>query len=102
MKNYTIIWYFDVWWSEDEGWWVNDQTIIQHKMDIPDDITPKHLLELIHNITLRDIIGREYRAINSTDLRHYKVEDYGEGWEIYETDKERHEPRPVIGIKLNY
>lgn len=46
-----VLWdYFDVWGNEEEGWTVNNQTVLYEGLSIEDDATETDLLKMLKGI----------------------------------------------------
>jgi len=62
-KYFDLIDYFDVWGNEEDGWEVNDQTVVEEKIWISDDTTEEELFNY-----LKDTVGYFNRNTKFSDV----------------------------------
>lgn len=62
-RYFDLIDYFDVWGNEDDGWEVNDQTVVEEKIWISDDTTEEELFNY-----LKDTVGYFNRNTKFSDV----------------------------------
>lgn len=53
---FSLIYYFDVWGNQEDGWEVNDQTIVINNLNIPSNISNE---ELINKLIDMDYLSNE-------------------------------------------
>ena len=82
-RRYTLINYFDTYW-DGEDWVVNNQCIEFDDLYITDDVTNKEILTYLFE--------RGYLTTN--DMRRVVIDDYSDGFEIYQRKK----MRPLFAI----
>lgn len=46
-RNYDLIDYFDVWYNDIDGWFVNNQTVILENITISDDTTEEEIINYL-------------------------------------------------------
>ena len=62
-RYFDLIDYFDVWGNEEDGWEVNDQTVVEDKIWISDDTTEEELFNY-----LKDTVGYFNRNTKFSDV----------------------------------
>ena len=62
-QYFDLIDYFDVWGNEEDGWEVNDQTVVEEKIWISDDTTEEELFNY-----LKDTVGYFNRNTKFSDV----------------------------------
>ena len=70
---FRLINYFDVLGNPKEGWEVNNLCVEKEGITIVDDATEKEILHFL----------KEIRFLTTDDMRRVRLENYGDGWEIY-------------------
>ena len=96
------VFFLDMLPAGDGGWEENARYSvgkISVDAETVDDVTDKMLLNALHNLQLRNLVGPRYSAIQTTDRRVMYAEDfYGDGqwWEV--GIRKGHEP--CYGLKL--
>ena len=73
MSTWRIIDYSDVWGNPEDGYEVNNSTIVKENVEISNDATDKQIVQLLNDI--------DYFICN--DLRVLKVEDNVDWIEVY-------------------
>ena len=91
----------DMIWSEDGGWEENDRHRIGNVTVQADggEITDRQVIKAVAGTDIKDVIGRKFPALTTTDRRRVYAEDlYGDGrwWEVGAVKK--HEP--LYGLRL--
>ena len=71
--RYELINYFDVWGNAKDGWEVNNQYVEFDDLYISENATYKQILEYLSSI----------KFLSTSDMRRVRLEDYGDGYEIY-------------------
>lgn len=64
--EYSVIDYFDVWYNDEEGWFVNDLARTNFKIDINDDDTTDDIISKLVSI---DYLAED--AIGNIDIAWY-------------------------------
>jgi len=49
IHKWRLIDYFDVWFNEDDGYWVNDQTVVLDDLIMTDDVDNKAIFDYLKN-----------------------------------------------------
>lgn len=88
MYPYTLINYFDVWKDPDGTWTVNNQCTEYDDIHIPEDVTPKEILEYLKFL----------RLLNTSDMRKLEVIDSGDLIEI----NQKRDHMPLFALMLKY
>lgn len=91
VKEYTLIDYFDVWYNDEEGWWVNDSCPLYDDINITDDATDKEIINYIKGLEL-------VTRLPSSDMRKFEIVNWGDTMEICE----RKGHKPLYGLHPNY
>ena len=86
--TYTVHDYFDVWASEDGGWAVNDQLILNRDFIVSTNDSDKEILE--------SLVKAGYLA--TSDMRRLVVRENGEIIEVYQ----KKDMIPLLGLYPNY
>lgn len=88
MREYILINYFDVWYNQEEGWWVNDQCQEGDPITITDDATDEDIINYLYNI----------KFFNTNDMSKFRVDQSSETIEIYDAEDDR----PLCGLIPTY
>jgi len=70
--KWRLIDYFDVWFNEDDGYWVNDQTEVLDDLIMTDDVDNKAIFDY-----LKDSIG-----IFGPEAKYEDMTFDGDNWQI--------------------
>lgn len=73
-RRYTLINYFDVWKNEEGGWTVNNSFVEFDDLYISNNATDKEILTYLY----------EVRYLSTNDMRKVRIDDYSDGFEIYQ------------------
>jgi hypothetical protein len=88
MKTWSLINYFDVWGNTQDGWEVNNMSIVFNDLVIAENSTNKDIVKYLYDIGF----------LNTHDMRRIVVEDMGDMIEIHA----KKGLKPVCSLRLNY
>lgn len=90
-RYFDLIDYFDVWGNEEDGWEVNDQTVVEEKIWISDDTTEEELFNY-----LKDTVGYFNRNTKFSDV---EIQWYDPDFiEIFQAS----DGCPVCSLRVSY